>query len=62
LTLALQAVALGTAPDAVGLGILDGGGVALHADAEADGEVERFFVGEPELLGKLVDADLLGQL
>jgi hypothetical protein len=36
--------------------------VALHTNPEIDAEVERFFVREPELTGKLVDADLLRQL
>jgi hypothetical protein len=36
--------------------------VALDADPEVDAEIERFLVREPELTGKLVDADLLGQL
>jgi hypothetical protein len=36
--------------------------MALDADPEADAEVERFFVREPELSCELVDADLLGQL
>jgi len=59
---AAQAVAVGLAADAVGLGVLDGRGVALHADPELDAQVERFLVREPELSTELVYADLLRQL
>jgi hypothetical protein len=59
---ATQAVAISLATDAVGLGILDGRRVALHADPELDAQVERFFIRESELSAELVDADLLRQL
>jgi hypothetical protein len=36
--------------------------MALHADAEADAEVERLFVREAQLSGELVNPDLLCQV
>ena len=36
--------------------------MALHADPEVDAKVQGFLVGQPQLTGKLVDADFLGQL
>ena len=36
--------------------------MALDADSEVDAHVEGFLVGKPQLSGKLVDADFLGQL
>jgi hypothetical protein len=56
-----QALAIGLATGAVGLGVLDARGVALDADAERFAKVERFFVGESELSCELVDPDPLGQ-
>jgi len=44
------------------LGVLDRGGVALDADPKLKAKVERFFVCQSQLAGKLVDADLLRQL
>jgi hypothetical protein len=35
--------------------------MALDADAERDGQVDRLLVRHPQLFGQLVDADLLGQ-
>ncbi len=61
LLLALEPLSLSLAPDAVRLGVLDRGRVALDADPERDAEIEGFLVREPQLTGKLVDADLLGQ-
>ena len=49
LGLADQTLALGLAPDTVCLRVLDRRRVALHADAERQGEVERLLVGEAEL-------------
>jgi len=57
-----QAVAVCLPADAVGLGVLDRGGVALDADPKLKAKVERFFVCQSQLAGKLVDADLLRQL
>jgi hypothetical protein len=62
LPVSLQTLALGLSPDAVGLCVLDRRRMALDADPELDAQVERFLVREPQLTGKLVDADLLGQL
>ena len=56
-----QAVALGSAPDPVGLGLDDAGGVRLDSDAERDTEIQRLLVAESELFGQLVDADLAWQ-
>jgi hypothetical protein len=53
-----EAVALGSAPDAVGLRLLDARGVRLHPDAQVQGQIEGFLVRHPELLGELVDTDL----
>jgi hypothetical protein len=44
-----QAVTIRLAADAVSLGVLDARGVALDADPERVAEIERLFVGEPEL-------------
>jgi hypothetical protein len=57
-----QAVAVSLPTDAVGLRVLDRRGVALHADPKLKAKVERFFVCQSQLAGKLVDADLLRQL
>ncbi len=57
-----QAVPVSLPSDAVGLSVLDRGGVALHADPKLKAKVERFFVRQSQLAGKLVDADLLRQL
>jgi hypothetical protein len=56
---AAQSLAVGLATHPVGLGVLDGGGMALDPDAERHAQVERFLVRQAELAGKLVDADLL---
>jgi hypothetical protein len=55
-----QPFGVGQPPHAVGLSVLDAGGVALHADAQTFAEVERLLVGEPELPCQLVDPDPLG--
>jgi hypothetical protein len=59
---ASQALGGGLAAHPVCLGILDRRGVALDADAERYTEVECLFVRQPELMSKLVDADLFRQL
>jgi hypothetical protein len=43
------------------LGVFDRRGVALHADAKRNAEVEGLLIGQPQLTAKLVDADLLWQ-
>jgi hypothetical protein len=58
LDVALETLLLGLATHTVGLSFLDARGVALHADAERDAQVERLLVGEAELLGELMDSDL----
>jgi hypothetical protein len=62
LLLAHQAVALGATTDAIGLRFLDARGVRLDPDAQCQAEIEAFLVGEPELLGELVDPDLRCQV
>jgi hypothetical protein len=57
LDLALQTLALGLTPDAVGLGVLDARRVALDSDPERAAEIERLLVGEPELSRQLVNPD-----
>ena len=57
-----QSFSVRLAPSSVGLRVLYRRGVTLHADPEADAKVEGFLVGQPQLTGKLVDADFLGQL
>ena len=59
---ATQPFTVGLAPGAVGLRVFDRRRVALHADPEVDADVQGFLVGQPQLTGKLVDADFLGQL
>ena len=59
---ATQPFPVGLAPGAVGLRVFDRRRVALHADPEVDANVQGFLVGQPQLTGKLVDADFLGQL
>ncbi len=61
LLVADQALALGLAPDAIGLGVDHTRGVRLDADAERFAEVERLFVGQPELSRELVHADVSWQ-
>ena len=56
-----QTVALGPAPDPVGLGFHNARGVGLDPDAEREAEFERLLVGQPEFLGELMDADLSWQ-
>ena len=56
-----QAIALGPPPDPVGLGFHNARGVGLDPDAEREAEFERLLVGQPELLGELMDADLSWQ-
>ncbi len=60
--LATKSLGIGLAADAVGLRVLDRGRMALDPDAEGDAEIQRLFVGEPELTSELVDPDLLGHL
>jgi hypothetical protein len=52
---------IGLAPHAVGLRLLDAGGVALHPDAELVTEVKELLVGEPQFLRQFVDSWVLGQ-
>ena len=56
-----QALTVGLPAGAVGLGVLDGRRVALHAHPEGQAEVERLLVGQSELVSELVDPDLLRQ-
>ena len=49
LRVAAQTVPVGLAADAIRLLILDARGMALDPDAEADAEVQSFFIGEAEL-------------
>jgi len=57
-----HSLALRLAADAVGLGVDDARRVALHPDPERVTEIERLLVGEPELSGQLVHADLRCQV
>ncbi len=57
LNVAAEAFTVGLAANAISLGVLDAGRVALDTDPERDAEVERLLVGEPELACKLVDPD-----
>ena len=50
--------ARGSAPDAVGLRLLDARGVRLHPDAQLQREVKALFVRQPELSSELMDPDL----
>ena len=61
LLVADQTLALGLAPNPITLGLHDAGRVAARVDAEQHAEVENLFVGEPELSGKFVDANVLRQ-
>lgn len=56
-----QTLTLGLAADAVGLRLFDARRVGLDPDAEVESQVEGLFVGETELFGELVDADLCCQ-
>jgi hypothetical protein len=58
----LQALALSLAANAVGLGLLDAGGVALDSDTHRQAQLEAFLVAEAELACQLVHPDLLGQV
>ncbi len=58
---ATQSLAVGLPPDAVGLGVLDRGRVALYPDAQRHAEVEGLLVRQAELTCQLVDAYLLRQ-
>ena len=58
---AAEALPIGLPTGAVGLGVLDGRRVALDPHPEGQAQVERFFVGQAELVSELVDADLLRQ-
>jgi hypothetical protein len=59
---ATQPFTVGLPPGAVGLRVFDRRRVALHTDPEIDANVQGFLVCQPQLTGKLVDADFLGQL
>ena len=56
-----EAIALRPPPDAVGLSLDDARGVGLDPDAERETEFERLLVGQPELFGEFMDADLAWQ-
>jgi len=56
-----EALALGLAPHAVALRLLDARGMRLDPDAELGAEVEGLLVGEPERFRELVDSDLACQ-
>jgi hypothetical protein len=58
---AAEPVGVRLAPDPVRLGVFNRRGVALHADAEHNAEVEGLLIGQPQLTAELVDADLLWQ-
>ena len=57
--LLLEAPAVGQAPDAVGRGLVDARGVALHADLELGRELHHDVVVDAQLPCELVDPDLL---
>ena len=61
LLVADQALALGLAPDAVGLGVDHTRRVRLDADPERLAEIERLLVGQPELSRQLIHADVSSQ-
>ena len=56
-----QSVALRPAPNAVGLGLNDARGMGLDPNTEREAEIKRLLIGQSELLGELVDADLAWQ-
>ncbi len=58
LLVADQPLALGLAPDAIGLGLDDAGRMTLHPDTEGVTQIQRLLVGEPELPCELVDPNL----
>jgi hypothetical protein len=57
-----QTIGVGLATDAVRLGVLNGGRVALDPDTQGKSQLEPFLVGQAELFGQLVDANLLRQV
>jgi hypothetical protein len=59
---AAEAIGVGLAADAVGLRILNGGRVTLDPDPEGKGQLQPLLVGETELFGQLIDANLLRQV
>jgi hypothetical protein len=56
-----QALGVGQAPDAVGLGVLDARRVALHSDAQTLAEIEGLLVLKAELSRQLVHPDPLAR-
>jgi hypothetical protein len=58
----LQAFPFGPAPHPVGLSFLDARGMARHADAHGQAQVETLLVRQTELTCQLVDPHLLGQV
>jgi hypothetical protein len=62
MAVAHEAVALSATANAVGLRLLDARGVRLDPDAQCQAQVEAFLVGEPKLLGELVDPNLRCQV
>ena len=61
LMLARESVTLGSTPQAVGLLLDDGGGMALRPDAHCVGQRHDFCVGHPELFSELVHPHVLRQ-
>ncbi len=56
-----KTLTIGLSAGAVRLGVLDGRRVALDTHPQREAEVKSLFVGQAELMGQLVDADLLRQ-
>ena len=56
-----QTVILGASSDSVGLSFDDARRMRLDADAERDTKIKRLLIGQLELFGELVDADLAWQ-
>ena len=59
LLIANQTLTLGLAADTVGLRVDDARGMALDADPQGLGEIERLGIGHAELSCEFVDADVV---
>ncbi len=59
---AADSVTSDLAPDAVRLGILDAGGMALYAYAHVVAQIYCAFVRQPQLFGEFINSNPLGQL